>query len=125
MTFKTTRWSPDTCGCVLEYDWDDAVPQEQRVHLFRGIGRTCPDHQTLTGEALYGIVKTENETKNRAKGLLEQLDGRLISDLVGFTYDAQRRLGLLVAEIRLTPQQRTLLQAALDTAFGVGKVRLL
>ena len=40
MTVKTTRWSPDTCGCVLEYSWDDALPQEARVHVYADTVRT-------------------------------------------------------------------------------------
>lgn len=40
MPFRTTRWEPDTCDCVVEYDWDDAVSQDTRVHLFRGVNHT-------------------------------------------------------------------------------------
>lgn len=26
---KTTRWHPETCGCVIDYSWDsDAAPEE-------------------------------------------------------------------------------------------------
>lgn len=27
-----TSHRPDTCGCELHYEWDDAVPAEERVH---------------------------------------------------------------------------------------------
>lgn len=33
MAIQTTRWSPDTCNCVILYQWDDALPDDQRVHI--------------------------------------------------------------------------------------------
>jgi hypothetical protein len=34
---QTTTWHPDTCGCVISYQWDDAVPAEQRKHTFASV----------------------------------------------------------------------------------------
>lgn len=33
MAIRRTTWQPDTCGCILEYDWDDSLPVDQRVHI--------------------------------------------------------------------------------------------
>lgn len=155
MTFKTTRWSPDTCGCIVEYDWDDAVSQEQRSHLFRGTVNACLVHAALAGEAHYNTVAVENRTKNRAThrtgqavrlinpALIEQMylvfppggiltpsetedyKDSLASRLVEFAYGANRVLELRVTAITLTNTQKRLLQATLDTQFGDGVVRLL
>lgn len=29
---KVTTWHPDTCECILHYEWDTNDPQETRVH---------------------------------------------------------------------------------------------
>jgi len=70
MALKLTRWSPDTCGCVVVYQWDSVVPQESRVHAFHHVERVCPSHATLTGAAAYQSCVEENRTKNLVFGWL-------------------------------------------------------
>lgn len=43
----TTRWSPDTCDCVVEYDWDDAEPTNVRKHTLKKMVNTCPLHKNV------------------------------------------------------------------------------
>ncbi len=43
MAKHLTRWRPDTCGCVIEYEWDDAEAEEARQHVPKKID-ACPDH---------------------------------------------------------------------------------
>lgn len=61
-----TRWSPDTCGCVIEFEWDDEEPDETRKHDLTNYVSKCPAHQELDVEESYNIVKDENVRKNKA-----------------------------------------------------------
>ncbi|MEK7180615.1 MAG: hypothetical protein AAB706_04015 [Patescibacteria group bacterium] len=80
MTIQKTLWSPDTCGCQIEYQWDDAVPQDQRTHTISSIVKSCPIHtHHIDKSAHFGDVLSENQSKNKAIGLLikifKKLDG--------------------------------------------------
>src|ERR1700739_1260591 len=59
-------WSPDSCGCIIEYSWDrDTIDNpEQRVHTFHGHSRRCHDHEHIWTEDLYKTVLEENQRKN-------------------------------------------------------------
>lgn len=62
---QTTRWRPDTCGCVLEYQWDDSVPLNERQLTASKIVKACPAHQKITKVAdHYQTVLLENTKKN-------------------------------------------------------------
>ena len=47
MTLNTTRWSPDSCGCVLEYAWDTATSEDDRVHTHVNTVAVCVSHAEL------------------------------------------------------------------------------
>src|SRR5919109_3126343 len=32
MAIQTTKWHPDTCGCEIDYQWDDTTPEATRQH---------------------------------------------------------------------------------------------
>ncbi len=70
MPVNITRWSPDTCGCILEYSWDSSVPVENRVHSPEKIVEACPDHQGHNIEDHHSIVVGESQMKNRVMGHL-------------------------------------------------------
>lgn len=88
----TTTWRPDTCGCVLEYKWDDALNEDQRVHTPTENTVYCAAHspekiQTrlqAKGEVLdqkkqahehiYEAVLKENQTKNLVLASLTESD---------------------------------------------------
>lgn len=62
---RETTWSPDTCGCVLTYTWDDADPQETRVHVYQESAKVCLAHARLLGkESHLDTVMEENQRKN-------------------------------------------------------------
>lgn len=69
-----TRWRPDTCGCVLDYEWDDAVSEDQRTHTpVKTVA--CSAHAHLdTATEVFETVHTENTEKNTAiEALLQEL----------------------------------------------------
>jgi hypothetical protein len=66
-----TRWSPDTCGCVIDLEWDDAVPAEQRSHTTQNIISRCPSHQEThfaDKHDHYDTILKENQLKNKTHG---------------------------------------------------------
>ena len=70
---KVTRWSPDTCDCIVEYEWDEKIPLEDRTLALSAIKRKCPAHASLSDEAVYAAVSEENPRKNRALGLIANI----------------------------------------------------
>jgi hypothetical protein len=63
---RTTTWRPDTCGCVLSYAWDDAVPDDQRVHTPESL-TPCAEHAGVRDvNDGHAIVTAENQSKNVA-----------------------------------------------------------
>lgn len=70
---KTTRWKPDTCGCVLEYTWDDSVPEGQREHSPARVVTACEYHTGKNVKEVFNKVKEENTGKNRAIARIMEL----------------------------------------------------
>ncbi len=64
VTWHLNRWSPDTCGCKFEYQWDEELAVRDRVSVWKENLRTCPDHMGLTDANLYDVVLGENQRKN-------------------------------------------------------------
>ena len=139
MTIQTTRWRPDTCGCSVEYTWDDETSEDARVHTWSETIGVCPDHLGLTGVSIYNAIKDENTRKNilRATLLLDSLfgedvikDGETIRQfLSGISYDWSftgsddtRILHITMSGITLTDPQKAILQTAADIVFGINKV---
>ena len=122
MAIRTTTWRPDTCGCVIEYDWDDAVPAAARVHSFRSCGR-CAIHQALapTDAAAYALVEAENKDKNRAVAAaiaaVPRLAGR--HDEVAWAFDGARALDIVLPG-GPSAGERTAARAA-ATALGLSR----
>lgn len=76
----TTRWSPDTCGCVIEYEWDDTLPDEARVHTDKSIVK-CQYHSGLDDVSAHAKVKKENTSKNIAHGHILDISPELTQDV--------------------------------------------
>ena len=141
MTLHTTRWSPDTCSCVIEYTWDDTDPQETRQHTLSTYVSRCAAHDAVGPDSnRYDTVKEENTRKNFAhQGILDNGPSSLF-DLTpegarvlknGITISwawtgtaPNRVITISYAGITLTNQQRNTAQAWLNNRFGVGKVVL-
>jgi|SRR5215216_158338 len=99
MVIITNRWSPDTCGCELEYTWDNEQNENQRVHNFAKIVKACDAHKdvvppttrdTKQFKKVYDTVLEENQRKNQA--LTKTLEARpeladIIDNVTGKRYD--------------------------------------
>lgn len=137
MAKHTTRWSPDTCSCVIEYEWDDLDPPETRTHtLFNYVNR-CTAHTILPNDSdRYLSVKEENTRKNIAhqgildngpNGLFDIVDGnRVLKNNIAISWSwggiaPDRVLTISYSGITLTQQQKNAIQTFLNNRFG-GKV---
>ena len=141
MVIKTTRWTVSTCGCIIDYTWDDSVPVEDRVHEYSQTVYKCENHKNVSDKDHQSVLLLENNSKNLAMGwLLENVpdfsqlktapDGNIntvIKDGVTFDYeftgsDYDRVLSVSVSGLALTIIQKTALQSFCDVSFGDSKV---
>jgi hypothetical protein len=60
------KWNPDTCGCVVEFEFDDALPAEDRKHELHTVHQKCKAHESLTDEQVWKAVHVENIRKNKS-----------------------------------------------------------
>lgn len=47
MVIHINSWKPDTCGCIIHYQWDDSVPQQDIVTELFAVERVCEAHLSL------------------------------------------------------------------------------
>lgn len=140
MATKINRWSPDTCGCVMEYSWDDSLPQEQIVISPTTTVSRCPAHTSLSTPANhFNVLMDENPRKNQAHQHILDNGPSTLYDIVDGTKrlkngmainwswtgtSPNRVLTLTVTGITLNSTQKTAIQSVLNTKFGAGKVLL-
>lgn len=132
MVIKTTRWSLDTCNCVIDCEVDDALKPEDRVLTYTNAVRTCSFHNGLLGTAK-GLTAPadDNFRKNMVlKEALDAFDAKLSRDRESnvqyewsFTgVDDARVLVVSFPDSTLTTLDKASLQTTLTTRFGAGKV---
>lgn len=121
---KTTRWSPDTCSCSVNIDWDTANPNVQ-THT---IVEPCSAHKNNDG----GDIVAENQMKNKAIQIAAQNsaalatltdDGKIIPDLkkLSFSFDSNRKLRILSSDKTVDMSK---IQSELDSRLGQGKASI-
>ncbi len=115
----TTRWRPDTCDCVIEYEWDDTQPAEEREHVHKKT-IPCEIHKGTELE-VYETVKEENTRKNKlfseALKLHPELEvknanGEVISHDLDWSFNEERKV--ILNSPKLTTAQNESLQTAVD-----------
>lgn len=142
MTIRTTRWSPDTCKCVLEYTWDDTQSENTRTHNISNVVSKCPVHQTLnTNTDIWNVIMEENPRKNNAfkhfldraptsiydldiDGVTRKLKGNISVDFNWSGTVPNRVLTITVTGTTLNNSQRNGIQNFLNNQFGAGRVIL-
>src|SRR3972149_7475449 len=126
MALRVTRWSPDTCPCGIDYEWDDALPQEARVHVANAIVQACAAHAAAAAPAAHLVLVLE---ENQRKNLFDtEVQARVVlseTRRVEYIYPDSTRV-LNVRLTGFTTAQRTALQGVVNTdARFVGKVVLI
>lgn len=127
-----TRWSPDTCECIIEYEADGNLTK---------VVQACDAHKGNSESTVYQTVLEENPRKNKSfKEILDNappgmfdLDEESGTRIFkrGITVDFEwtgtapnRTLKLIVKGITLTANQLNAVQAKLDNKLGAGKVTI-
>lgn len=89
----TNRWKPDTCECVLEYEFDADAPEDQRIHTPKAAGQKCVFHASLPNHvAHYDGILAENRKKNIAlQALIESLPASEMIEEQDFEGNVKRR----------------------------------
>jgi len=142
MALKTTRWYPDTCECILEYQWDDSVDESNRTHTVSNIVSKCPVHQGIaeTDQVYDTVYNKENRRKNQVlqfsleNGPNTLYDvtangGRILKSNITFTWSwngtaPNRVLTINFNGISLTNAQKNTIRNVLNNQFGIGNVIL-
>jgi len=127
MAKHVNEWRPDTCGCVLEFWFDDELPSELVVHSWEATKTTCPEHILITdGATLYAAVLEENQRKNIALGMVKTLatvDRDELQRVHQWSFDSSSPRVLTLSFGRLIPASEVSgMQAAADLQFGPGLV---
>jgi hypothetical protein len=122
MAKHVTRWTPDTCECEIDLEWDDAAPADQRQHVaVRSKG--CRAHAGAGGHAARAAVVTEeNQRKNRAvAAILERRTDLVAADVIA-TYGPDRELRLST-RVALSSAEKAAIRSAF-AARGLTKLAL-
>ena len=93
MVLQVTRWTPDTCGCVIDLEWDDAVDPKDRVHTAKRILKDCGAHGTRADKHDHlATVLEENQRKNKTFALIQEEDPTFTVDQYEWSFDDERNL---------------------------------
>lgn len=120
MAIQTTTWHPDTCACIIEYQWDDSVPDAARVHTPSRIVSQCPFHAGLSVADHGAKLFDENPRKNKTLDAIMTQVPAVILDDITWSFDSNRVLNITCP--KLTQGQKTAIQNIANNKFGVGKV---
>lgn len=80
MVINITRWSPDTCGCVIDVSWDDSVPGEQRKTEHYATVEVCPIHESLATKTHSLDHKSRRDKK--LAGVLDIIQERNVNRVI-------------------------------------------
>lgn len=143
MVIKTTQWSPDTCGCVFEYEWDDELNEDNRTHNFKQVVKECTSHAHLQGNSKRDMYDSSLEENRRKNGTIQELIERAAAEFaqtdpqgggtvtlknninVSWTWSGtapNRVMTLTTTGVTLTNQRKTQIQNFINNRFGTGKV---
>ena len=122
---QVTRWSPDSCGCVLEYEWDDAVPATARTHTFKTVVKKCSSHSALTDKDIYNQVLSENTRKNKVFGIAQQFLPEIKSENYNWSFDDKRILKVGFIDIPVSGEQMNQIRNAIQQEIVVGAVEVI
>ena len=109
--------------CSVEYEWDDSLPEDQRIHVLRRVHRRGAEHVSLMDASLYSALLDENRRKNNALAIVVA-ENTSFDALVQWSFTPGRVLQIsFTANVPGVTKSR--IQAACDLAFGPGKVEII
>lgn len=131
MARQVTQWRPDTCACVVDLVWDDAVAEVDRSHSQGTLHNKCAAHAGVADVDVLTSLFGENQHKNRVIGKTIEVLGLETRDAlanISFNFDGSRKMSVAVKG--MTNAQKVKVMAALnadpniDTSVG-GRLKAL
>lgn len=130
---QITRWGPDTCNCVLEYQWNDSDLIEDRQHTLSRVVNKCIAHREYTDEIVFSMVTDENKRKNIVLNeifsntpslMFVNNEGKVIYDEknVNWQFDQNRKL---IISTNLKSTEKTKVKNLLKNKFKINEVEIL
>lgn len=110
---QTTTWYPDTCDCVIQYEWDSNVPEDKRSHKVSNILSACKCHSGEPAD-IFTSVLDENQLKNKVISRVLELNPDVKIDMISHEFDDARNLIISVAA-DISPDTEKRVQADLQT----------
>jgi hypothetical protein len=91
MATHVTRWLPDTCECVIDYEWDDANPS---VLTHKEMIKVCAAHAALglADKACFDKVRDENVRKNMTLAEAQKAVASVTLEDFTWSFDKDRNL---------------------------------
>ena len=119
MALHENVWFPDTCSCVITYQWDDAATGSATISTMNKVGN---EHGTLVGTALYSVLTSENGRKNQMVNVISGFIASFDAKNYGWSFNASRVLLVSFLGTSVNNAIKTNIQNAADLQFGTGKV---
>ena len=124
MVLTSAIWSFDTCGCIIEYEWDTEQDENSRVHRARTIIKDCGLHgKTKDKHEHFDVVLEENQRKNISLGIIQEEDPSVTPDQYEWSFDEKRNLHIKLKR-ELTADKKARVQEKLDAKHGKDKAVL-
>lgn len=92
MRMHSCEWRPDTCECVIEYEWDADLPQNEQTFSVKKVISKCKAHdKTATDADHYTTVVDDNKMKNKGvKAILDALGDAVKVEHIHWEVDDKR-----------------------------------
>jgi hypothetical protein len=125
MAKQITRWRPDTSDCIIDLEWDDTLPADERVFVAIKI-ENKPDHLSeLSDSEAYQAILDENKSKNIAISEVKKNLAIDESEQLDWSIDSERKIHIKLPEtITLTKAQKTESLQSLDTKLVKSEIVL-
>jgi hypothetical protein len=123
MSIQITTWRPDTCGCVIDFMWDDAVTPDQRTFTGTTTRTHCSAHAHLRDATThFDTLQEENPRKNKALAHVQEHFGLTEEQMreVSWTFDHERVLNIALPDH--ASAQAKAVQQLCDQHLGAGRV---
>lgn len=123
---KTTTWRLDTCGCSFDYEWDDTLKEDQRVHTFKSVNNSCIEHSLFFDKDLYDVALLENTTKNIVVNEVSKII-LLPAEEIPYTFDVDRKIIIDTSDLGkpITADEKISIENAIVDKVGLDKVIVL
>lgn len=119
MAKQITRWTPDTCDCVIDLEWDDEVPAEERVHTVSKVVKKPEHFKSATDKQIFETVLAENQSKNRVIGQLKKELVLSDEEEVKWSLDEERKLHVEI------PEGKSLTATKRNKVLGVSDIEVI